>query len=323
MEVFNLTLNQMLTMFLLMLVGYVLNKYGVLPKNSAAVVSKLLVFVFTPALTLSNQIKMCTLKNFVSASKLLLYSAIIVAVAVAVSYGLAPLIIKNREKTPAASYQRQIYKYALTFGNFGYIGNYIVLGIWGDEMLFKYLLFTFITNTVVLAWGVYILVPKGENKKSIFANLKTGLLTPPFLSMVLGIALGVAGVNKYIPDFVNTALENAGNCMGPVGMLLAGIVVGDYNFKELLKDKKVYITTLFRLIIIPALFVSVLKFLGTPQEIVLITLITYATPLGLNTIIYPAAYGGETKTGAAMTMISSVFSVVTIPIMYYVFMILF
>ena len=205
------------------------------------------------------------------------------------------------------------------------MGNYIVLGIGGeagDAMLFKYLMFTFLMNAVVLAWGLYILVPKDQNSKSVWANLKTGLLTPPFLAMVLGIILGVTGVSRYVPTFLSTALENAGNCMGPVAMLLAGIVVGGYNFGELLKNKKVYLTSLLRLIVLPALFVSILKLIGVADEIVTLTLIAYATPMGLNTIVYPAAYGGDTKTGASMALISNILAVATIPIMYYIFTVL-
>ena len=322
MEVFNLTLTQMLVMFILMLTGYTLQKSKILPHNASAVVSKLLVFVLSPALTLSNQIKMCTPKNLMDCSTLILYSTVIMLVALGISYALSAIIVKNKNKDPQLSYQRQIYKYAITFGNFGYMGNYIVLGIWGDAMLFKYLIFTFLMNAVVLAWGLYILVPKDQNAKSIWANLKTGLLTPPFLAMVLGIILGVTGVSKYVPKFLTTAFDNAGNCMGPVAMLLAGIVVGGYNFGDLLKNKKVYLTSLLRLIILPALFVTILKLLGISEEIVILTLIAYATPMGLNTIVYPAAYGGDTKTGASMALISNILAVATIPLMYYIFAVL-
>lgn len=322
MEVFSLTLTQMLVMFLLMLTGYTLQKTKILPQNSSAVVSKLLVFVLSPALTLSNQIKMCTPQNLLSCSTLILYSIVIVAAAMGIAYALSPIIIKNPDKDPAKDYQRQIYRYAITFGNFGYMGNYIVLGIWGDEMLFKYIMFTFLMNAIVLAWGVYILVPKDKSARSIWANLKTGLLTPPFIAMIIGILMGVTGVSKYVPGFVNTALDNAGNCMGPVAMLLAGMVVGEYNFAELLSDKKVYLTTFLRLILIPAVFVSILKWIGTSEEIVTLVLIAYATPMGLNTIVYPAAYSGDTKTGASMAMISNILAVATIPLMYYIFAVL-
>ena len=68
--------------------------------------------------------------------------------------------------------------------------------------------------------------------------------------------------------------------------------------------------------------ISVLKLLNTPKEIVTLALIAFATPLGLNTIVYPASYGGETKTGASMTMISHILSVITIPVMCLIFIVL-
>ncbi|MBR5479926.1 MAG: hypothetical protein IKU84_07075, partial [Clostridia bacterium] len=113
-----------------------------------------------------------------------------------------------------------------------------------------------------------------------------------------------------------------GACQGPVAMILAGFVIGGYNLKELLLDGKVYLATLFRLILIPAVMLLVLKALGAGEELMVLTLIAFGTPLGLNTIVFPAAYGGETKTGASMAMISHTLSVITIPLMYLVFIVL-
>lgn len=322
MEIFSLTLTQMLVMFVLMLTGYILKKSNFIPDDSSAVISKLLAFVLAPALTLNNQILNCTPKTFAENSVLMLYGLVIVLVAIGLSYPLSSLFIKNREKSSELAYQRQIYKYALTFGNFSYMGNYIVLGIWGDVMLFKYNMFTFVMNIIVYVWGIYVLVPKSHNSRSIWSNLKSGLLTPPFIALILGIFLGLTGISSYVPAFVTSSLKSAGDCMGPMAMLLAGIVIGEYDFSELLGDKKVYLAALLRLIIIPALFVSVLKLLNIQSDIIVITLIAYATPMGLNTIVFPAAYGGNTKIGASMTMISSILSIITIPIMYYIFSVL-
>ena len=103
-----------------------------------------------------------------------------------------------------------------------------------------------------------------------------------------------------------------------VAMLLAGFIIGGYDLKELLLNKKVYIASLFRFILIPAFIVLILKASGCSGDIMTIALFVFATPLGLNTIIYPAAYGGDTKTGASMAMVSHTLSVITIPLMYFV-----
>ncbi|MBR4030671.1 MAG: AEC family transporter, partial [Clostridia bacterium] len=203
---------------------------------------------------------------------------------------------------------------------FGYMGNFLVLGIWGDEALSKYLMYTFFISVVCYSWGIYILIPKGNG--TMWQNLKKGLTAPPIIALVIGIIGGLLNVKAYMPAFAMTALDNASKCMGPAAMLLAGIVIGGYDFRELLKNKKVYIVTTLRMFVIPAVFILTLHILGVSREIIVFTLVAFAAPLGMNTIVYPAAYGGDTKTGASMTMISHVLSVITIPVMYYLFVIL-
>ena len=102
-------------------------------------------------------------------------------------------------------------------------------------------------------------------------------------------------------------------------MVLAGVVIGGFDFRELVANSKVYLASLMRLIVIPMAFVSVLLLLGANTTVISFALIAFATPLGLNTIVYPAAYGGEVKTGASMAMVSHTLSVITIPLMYLLF----
>ena len=73
---------------------------------------------------------------------------------------------------------------------------------------------------------------------------------------------------------------------------------------------------IFNLTLSQMLMMLILKLAGTSEEIMILSLIAFATPLGLNTIVYPAAYGGDTKPGASMAMVSHILSVITIPVMY-------
>ncbi len=318
MEVFSLTLDQMLMLFSLILIGFFLRKKRIVPDDTFKVLSKLETFVFVPALSLHNQMTNCTVKTFAENSVLILYGFGCALAAVLLSYPLSRLFVKNCKDSTENAYARNIYKYAMTFGNYGYVGNFIVLGIWGDEAFFKYTMFTLVVGIFCSSWGLYILIPKDQNR-GVIRNIIKGFSTPPMLALVLGILIGLLNLKQYVPEFVLNTLSNASNCMGPVAMLLAGVVIGGYSFKSLLTNKKVYIATLLRLIVIPGAMVLVLKLLGVSQEIQTFALIAFASPLGLNTIIYPAAYGAETKTGASMAMISHILSVITIPLMYLVF----
>lgn len=317
MKIFNLTLNQMLVMFLLIVVGFLLRKKSNVPQNAATVMAKLETFVFVPALSLYTQMTKCTVHNFKQNASLILYGAVIVVCAIALAYPLSLCFVKKS----GDEYQRNIYKYALTFGNYGFMGAFIILGVWGGDLYFKYSLFTLVVGIFCSSWGLFILIPKGHNQ-SAWQTLKKGLLTPPMIALAVGMLLGLLNIGKYMPQFVINALNSAGNCQGPVAMVLAGFVIGGYNFKELVANKKIYIVTFLRLIAIPAVIMLILKLVGASDEVMTLALIAFATPLGLNTVVYPAAYGGDTKTGASMAMVSHTLSVITIPVMYYVFIVL-
>lgn len=318
MEIFILTLQQMLMMFTLIVIGVSLRKANILPQTSDLTMSRLELYVFTPALNFFTQLSKCTVESLMQNSKLILYGAAVILVAMVIAVPLSKLFIRKANSDPDLAYKQNIYRYALTFGNFGFMGNFIVLGIWGADGLFKYSLFNFIVTLFCQTYGLYLLIPK-EKGSHLAKNLAKGIFSPPVIALIAGCIGGLLNIKGYIPAFLTSVFESASNCMGPVAMLLAGFVIGGYNFKGLLLNKKVYAASFLRLLVLPALFLTIMLLCGVEKEIMQWTLIAFAAPLGLNTIVYPAAYGGETETGASMAMISTTLSVITLPVMYYIF----
>ena len=123
MEIFTSTLNQMLLMFLLIFVGILLRKSKILPEDSGTTLSKLELYALTPALNFHNWAQNCTLDTLTQNTKLILYGAIMVGIAIALAYPLSKLFVRNSSQSAELDYQRNIYKYAMTFGNYGYVGN--------------------------------------------------------------------------------------------------------------------------------------------------------------------------------------------------------
>lgn len=305
-ETFKATLNPMLVLFLCMIIGFVLKKKAVTPDNTATVLSRLENNVLVPALIINTFMKYCTVASIKEQYTLILYCLLALAIAIAIAFFLSQFFSQND------AYQRNIYIYALTFGNFSFMGNAIVPAIFGDEMLYKYMLFILPLNVAVYTWGMAILIPRSELRGKPWKNL----LNPIFFSILIGAFLGLTGLGKYIPAFVANTISNCAACMGPLAMILTGFVIGEYEITALLKNKRVYIATALRLIILPMLFLGIAKLCGADDTALICMLFGFATPLGLNTVVFPAAYGGDTKTGASMAMISHSLCVLTIPLMY-------
>lgn len=315
MEIFQLTLDQMLTMFIFIIFGYLLRKTNILPESSSVTLSKLETYFLLPVLNFYAWMSNCTISTIKENSVLIFYGAGLILVAVAVSFPLSRLFVRKAD-TPALDYQRNIYKYALAFGNYGSMGNYIVLGIWGAEAFFRYSMFTFGISLISSTWGIFILIPKSEGEKQTLSVILKRIFTPPVVALLAGMLAGLLQIKDYIPTAFMTVLSDGSACMGPINMLLAGVVIGGFDLKELLTRKKIYAVTFLRLIAIPAVVIALLSIMGASKEIIPLAFIAFATPIGLGTVVYPAAYGGDVKTGASMTMISHTLSVITIPLMY-------
>lgn len=305
-ETFLATLSPMLVMLICIAIGFILRKTKAATENAAAVMSKLEINVLLPALILRTFLTYCTVESITSRYETVLYGLIATVLAMAMGIPLTKVFSKEKN-------EQKIYRYCLIIANFGFLANAIVPAIMGDEAMYDYMLFTIPLNILLYAWAFNSLVPEGMGeKKSIWKNL----LNPTFIAMAIGIVLGLLGVGELLPDFINTALGNLAGCMGPVAMLLTGFVVGGYRITELLKNKRVYIVTFLRLIVLPAIIVGVLWLLGADNSTLFMAMFAFASALGLNTVVVPAAYDGDTHTGAGMAMISHVGAIITIPLLY-------
>ncbi len=182
MDVFFRVFNQMAMMALLIIVGFVLRKIRIVPENTGATLSKLETFAICPALNFCTQVRYCTVENFSKYYSLILYGTIICVIAVVISYPLSKLFVRNYKENDVAAYQRNVYKYGLTFGNFGFIGDFLVLGVFGGEIFFTFKMFTLGMSIICTVWGLYVLIPKVGAKSGILTNLKAGLLAPPTLA---------------------------------------------------------------------------------------------------------------------------------------------
>ena len=323
MTTFLATLTPMLTLFFCIAVGFVANKTKILPDNASKTLAKTETWIFCPALSFMTMVRFCTVPTLSTHATNVIMAVFAVSVAMAIAIPLSKLFV--RENTP----ERGIYSYALAFANCGYMGDPIVLALFGEAGLAYYKLFCLPLHLVIYTWGISVLTPKDKANGSALKRL----LNAPTLGLIAGIIVGLSGLGNYLPAFVVSALDSLKACMGPVAMLLAGFTIAKYDLLGMLKKKKVYIATALRLVAIPCVIVSVLfaiKSLANSvfgfsigNDVLFLAFFATATPLGLNTVVFPEAYGGNPETGASMAMISHTLCVISIPLLYTLMTLLF
>ncbi len=293
------TLDQMLFLVLCILIGWTISKLKLLPENADQALSRFLNYAVLPALIFHSFYNNCTLENLSSNGPTVLYSMLYYGICLVLAIFVGPLFSKD----PA---NQGLYKYSMMITNFGFMGNALILGLFGDSKLFQYMIFGIPGSILVYSIGV-VWLTGGKRKLSwrSFAN-------PMFAFMILGILLGI--LHPPLPAFVTKTMSSLGSCFSPVAMVLTGVVIAKFNLGQLLKVRPVYALSIVRLILIPVAVFFLFKAIGAPEEILLLTVFSAAMPLGMNTIVFPAAYGGDMTTGAGMAVISNIIGLITVPL---------
>lgn len=316
MTIFFATLTPMLTLFLCIAIGFVMAKAKILPDSSGKTLARLETWILCPALSFITMVRYCTVDMLSINAVNLVMGTVTVVFSMIIAIVLARLFVK--EGGP----ERGVYAYALAFANSSYVGDPLVMTLFGDAVLAYYKIFCLPICLVIYTWGISALTPKAEGKASVLK----GLLNAPTIAMLVGVAMGLTGMYRYMPQFLISSLDSFKACVGPVAMLLAGITIARYDFLGMLKKKKVYLATFLRLVVIPAVLILALFGIKTlanqifsltiGNDVLFLCFFATAAALGLNTVIFPEAYNGNPETGASMAMVSHTLCVITIPLIY-------
>lgn len=323
MDVFAPILNQMIFLFAFIAIGYLLAKTRLISEAAAGVLSRLENMLFMPALVMGTFIKNFTVSNLAVTWKLLLLSFGLLAIVIPIAILASRLCFKDK-------YRQKIATYGLCFSNFAFMGNAIVMAVFPD-VFFEYIIFTLPLWIMIYLWGVPSLLISSSNddiKQSFGKRLKT-MINPMFVGMIVGIILGITGAGAafteggVLESNLGKIIDVAGDCMSPIAMLLTGLTVGRLDLLALVKNVRIYLVSIIRLVVIPLLFVLVFALIPHGKlftyEFLVCAMCSISMPLGLNAIVVPAAYGKDTTDAAGMALISHILSIITIPLLFMLF----
>ncbi len=283
------------------LAGYALAKGKIADAGQGKILSVLVLYVFTPCFFMNAFLGHCTIEYLSTRWPMILVCLGIVVILNPLGYLLGRALSKDQ-------YERLLFAYCFITTNYGYFGYPLVLNSFGQDVLLDMMIFAMPLSIWVQAVAFPVLTSGGHVSPKSFLN-------PSILSILAGIVLGISGLK--VPDFITGILTASGNCVGPCSMLLLGITVSEYKLKDVLANPKVYIAAALRLIVIPAVIVLISSFF-LPRHWLLIEAMIFAMPCGMNTVVYPKLIGKEAHLGAGLTMVTSVATIVTLPLWVYI-----
>lgn len=299
------TLQLLMGLFIPMAIGYFLYKAKMVDKAFIKGLSVLLYNVSLPCSILDSMMQKISLNELLKSAVLPVMALIILIVAMILGIIVSSVIEKNKKK-------RNIIIFSFIVSNFTFTAYPILEMLYGKQSIFYASLYNFTMFASVLIVGTILMKRASEDDIEPKLTLKD-LKSTPFLALILGFILLFIPVE--FPSFVKTTISQLSATTTPLGVMLTGLVIAKSG-KIDLKNIKIYITSLFRLLIIPIGAIFTLWALGFTGYFVYVPGIILANPVAVNLVIFAENFNAYSEESANYVLITSVLSVLTLPLVY-------
>jgi len=135
------------------------------------------------------------------------------------------------------------------------------------------------------------------------------------VAVTLGLIFFLASISLPLP--AASAVTYLANLTAPLSLLLIGVLLSQANWKEFLGKKRLYFTCVLKLLLVPIITYVLLYVLGAPLLIRQVFVLIQALPTATALVLFAEKYNNDSIEGSELVFMSTVLSVVTIPIMMY------
>ena len=297
---------QLLVLYIFIIAGVILGKWRKDMAQKSSLLSFLTVNLLLPCKMLLNFSKNFTV-TYLQTNYITVFISMGIMCLLLLLGGLVGKLLSRKDP-----YGQKVYKYSVTVSNYAYFGYVLMENAFGSAALNNMMVFCLPFSLYCYTFGVGLLMDKKASVRS--------LLTPTPIAIAIGIALGLTGVK--LPAVLTTVASNASAAMGPITMLLVGLVLSGFSLKEMLPDWQSWAFSVIKLLVIPAIVFGICKLLGLvmilPASVYPVAVFVAAMPCGLNPVIYPRLIGKDCSMGAKLIPLTAILSLATIPLWIYV-----
>lgn len=302
-----LLLQQMGILFLIMLVGFICQKIGLMNATGNKMISVLVVQVANPALILAAGIN----KTDTIEGKNLLF-AVLLALGIYTLAIICSMIVPKLLKIP----KRQVgtYKAMMVFSNIGFMGFPVISAVYGAQALLYASIFLIPFNVLIYTWGIKIMTennPKEESKKNKIPWGK--IFNVGVISCIITMILYITKLP--VPKMIETTVNYFSGLTAPLSMMVIGASMVNMKLKDLFLNKKMLVFMFIKMLLIPIIGVLIIKPMGLSRELVGVCLIMLATPVGSMNAMLTQQYDGDYELASQGVAFSTILSVATMPLL--------
>ena len=199
-------------------------------------------------------------------------------------------------------------QFAFIFNNATFLGYPIVVNTFGDSGVIAYCGFIIAFNIALFSYGVYLFERKIDRKA-----LTRIIKNPNILAVLAGMVIFLAGLK--LPEFVTDSVSLVGSATTPLSVICIGFMLSRADFKKLIRRWRLILTATIQLIIGPVLTFIIVSLLRFPAEVIAVCTLIQTLPTATSLSLFATKYGGNEIESSELVAISTVLSVITMPLM--------
>lgn len=292
-----ITLNQIIIMFVLMLVGYLCFKFNIITEEGNKLLSNLLLTLVIPIMIFSSYQRELT-KELLNG---LLISFALAVITHIVGIIISFVVLKGKNKDHVA-----IERFSVIFSNCGFMGFPLVDAIYGSEGVFYLTAYVTIFNILVWTLGVFMM-SDNQNIKSIWKLV----ISPTTVTIAFGILFFVIQIR--LPGNVLKAMDYISTMNTPMAMLVAGGTIATANLRTVFGKVKIYAVTFLKLLLVPGIILLLYTRLPISEPVMTTAILAVACPTASTGTLFALRYNKDATYASEIFVISTLLSIVSIP----------
>lgn len=302
-------LGKILSVFLIIAVGFGANRLGVLPSEANKYMSNILMFITSPCLILSSiTAKELTRETAVATVELIIGSCLWFVVFTLIGYYLCTRLLKVQ---PASDTGVFIFLFA-SLSN-GFMGIPITMVLFDSDVLYLMILHSTVLAIYLYAAGLP-LVHIGTEKNRGFSRETLLIIFKNPATICAAAAIVMLFTGLKLPSVVFDCVEMVGGFTTPLSMLIVGIQLGDSNLKRIVKNKTLLTLSVIKMAALPVLTFFMVNWLPIGVNTKVCLIFGAVFPAAVGTVAVTGAEGENALVAAEGVVLTTIISFVMIPL---------
>lgn len=285
-----------LTLFLMMAVGFFLGKKGMLSKETLSQLSKLLLCIVAPCIMIDTFL--AEERTAATVKGLLIAGGVLVATYV-LNMVLAQLLFRRSE-------DRGVLRFSSIYGNTGFMGIPLIQAVLGSAGMMPTVISLAVFNITTWTHGNVLI---GGRKQ---LSVKKALLNPGVIGFVISIILFALQVK--LPAPAAKAVSYIGSLNTPLAMVIIGAQMSAVDFRELFRDWRLYVVSALKLLAMPAITMLVMLPLDLEPVTFMAITILAACPVAGASSLFSQLNGKDPSLAARLVTLSTILCIITLPL---------